>query len=97
MSKIQQLDRQPQWIHEPQVSLDTPLRPKTLMDPGLYPANTIDERLLNLFENQEKLREEKDLKIEEQNLKIIELEKTLQEAKKYIPSFQRCSVICPSP
>ena len=49
MNKIQQLDRQPQWIHEPQVSLDTPLRPKTLMDPGLYPANTIDERPLNLY------------------------------------------------
>ena len=63
------------------------------MDSGLNPANTIDERVLNLFENQEKLLEEKDFKIEKQNLKITELEKTLQDAKMYIPSFQRCSVI----
>ena len=97
MNKIQQFDRQPQWIHEPQVFHDTPLTPKTLTDSGLSMANTIDEKVLNLFENQEKLLEEKVFKIEEQNLKITELEKTLQDAKKYIPSFQRCSVISPTP
>ena len=67
------------------------------MDSSLYPANKIDERMLNLFENQEKLLKEKDFKIEEQNLKINESKNTLQEAKKYIPSFQRCSVIYPTP
>ena len=63
MNKIQQFDRQPQRIHEPQVFHDPPLTPKTLMDSGLNPANTIDEWLLN----QEKLLKEKDFEIEEQN------------------------------
>ena len=63
MNKIQQFDRQPQRIHEPQVFHDPPLTPKTLMDSGLYPANMIDEWLLN----QEKLLKEKDFEIEEQN------------------------------
>ena len=72
MNKIQQFDRQPQWIHEPQGFHDTPLTPKTLMDSGLNPANMIDDRRLNLLENQEKflkILQEKDFEIEEQNWK----------------------------
>ena len=53
----------------------------SIRDSGLYSTKKIDERVLNLFKNQED-------KIKEQDLKINELKDTLQEAKMYIPSFQ---------
>ena len=52
----------------------------TIRESGLYPAKKIDERVLDLVKNKDQLLSEKDLKIKELN-------DTLQDAKKYIPSY----------
>ena len=64
----------------------------TVRESGLYPAEKIDERVLDLVKKKDTLLNEKDqllgekdMKIKEQDLKINELDTTLQNAKKHIP------------
>ena len=57
----------------------------TIRESGLYPAEKIDERVLDLVKKKDMLLNEKDVKIKEQNLKINKLDTTLQNAKKHIP------------
>ena len=64
----------------------------TIRESGLYPAEKIDERVLDLVKKKdmllnekEQLLSEKDVKIKEQDLKINKLDTTLQNAKKHIP------------
>ena len=64
----------------------------TVRESGLYPAEKIDERVLDLVKKKDtllnekdQLLSEKDMKIKEKDLKINELDTTLQNAKKHIP------------